>query len=327
MEANLASIGPKQPVIINHKQPASLGSNHPAPIDPIIAPPMDPNSHPHQPTSPALHRSNIRHVLLDIEGTTCPVEFVSNVLFPFAANQLEHFVTEHANDPTIARLLQQVEEAWGEDQDPEAQALRDRGGAKEIPSDCLKQTQPAQAEFSAAFSATRRAKGHRQIIEYMRLLIKKDRKLAPLKELQGLIWEDGYQNGTLQGPLFADVAPALYRWRDAGLTLSVYSSGSIKAQKLLYQYSSAGDLRPLFKSWFDTRIGPKIESTSYGLICKDLSSEPSNVLFISDSLAELNAADQAGLAVLYSDRSNQALDREGAQQRFASIQSFASLDP
>jgi enolase-phosphatase E1 len=284
---------------------------------------VDPNSHPHQPTSPALRQSNIRHVLLDIEGTTCPVEFVGNVLFPFAANQLEGFVTENAYNPTISRLLQQVEEAWGEDQDPDAQALREQGGVIASPGNCLEQTQPSQAEFPTK----PRAKAHRQIVAYMLWLIKKDKKLAPLKEIQGLIWEAGYQNGTLQGPLFADVAPALNRWRDAGLILSVYSSGSVKAQQLLYQYSNAGDLRPLFKDWFDTRIGPKLESTSYAHICERLASPPSQVLFISDSLAELQAAEKAGLSILYSDRNCQAPDRESAQRRFASIQSFASFDP
>lgn len=284
---------------------------------------MNPNSTPHQPTSLATRQSEIRHVLLDIEGTTCPVEFVGQVLFPFAANHLEGFVAEHANDPTVVRLLQQVEEAWAEDRDPDAQALRIRAAAIENPINSLKPTQPSQVEAPAVPEGPY----HRQIVGYMLWLIKKDRKLAPLKELQGLIWEDGYRSGTLQGPLFADVAPALNRWRDSGLILSVYSSGSIKAQQLLYQYSNAGDLRPLFKAWFDTRIGSKLKSTSYVHICNRLDSPPSEVLFISDSLAELQAAGEAGLALLYSDRSNQALERESAERRFASIQSFASFDP
>lgn len=271
---------------------------------------MDHNTIPRRPATYAFSRSGIHHVLLDIEGTTCPVEFVSDVLFPFAANQLEEFVAEHASDPNVARLLQQVEEAWEQDPDPDAQTIR------------------IQTQLTQATSSTPEMSGnHHPIVAYMRWLIQEDKKLTPLKELQGLIWEDGYQNGTLQGPLFADVAPALTRWHDAGLTLSVYSSGSVKAQQLIYQYSNAGDLRSLFKEWFDTRIGSKLESESYVRIYERLACLPSQILFISDSLEELKAANKAGLAVLHSDRSNKSLGQETNQHLFTSVQEFTTLTP
>ena len=257
----------------------------------------------------------IQHVLLDIEGTTCPVQFVSEVLFPYAAERLEEFLKEHAEEPAIEGLLREVELAWEQDPDPEAQALR---GSP--PADL-----PIATEHTP--SSTRLANDntpHASI--YLQWLIQTDRKLSPLKELQGLIWEDGYRNGALQGPVYEDVPPALKRWRESGLLLSVYSSGSVKAQQLLYQHSSAGDLRHLFKYWFDTRIGSKLDSTSYERICAEIKSPCSHVLFISDSTNELKAAQAAGLSVLHSDRtSNPSSPAE--HMPYASIRSFTSLNP
>lgn len=264
----------------------------------------------------------IHHVVLDIEGTTCPVEYVSEVLFPYAAHHLAGFLATYGHDPNVATLVKQVKEAWKQDTDPSAQALR------QCEADTHQEAMDHQSSASIQASS-QTASPHddlERVVVYLQWLIQQDRKLPALKELQGLIWEDGYRSGLLQGPLFADVAPALKRWHAAGLILSVYSSGSRKAQQLLYQYSNAGDLRPLFKHWFDTKIGSKLEPNSYEQICKHLASPPADVLFISDSLAELQAASHAGLMVLHSDRSqhpNPTQDTGG----FSSIRSFSNLDP
>ncbi|MFM7753676.1 MAG: acireductone synthase [Cyanobium sp.] len=264
----------------------------------------------------------IRHILLDIEGTTCPVAFVSDVLFPYARQHLARFLTEHGNDASIAALLKEVEEAWELDADPSAQALRESlASTQQQPI-----RHPSRSSIKASSSSASSAHAIDRIVIYLKWLIQQDRKLPALKELQGLIWEDGYENGMLRGPLFADVAPALQHWQAAGLTLSVYSSGSRKAQQLLYQYSNAGDLRHLFEHWFDTTIGSKLEPASYEKICRQLASSPAEVLFISDSLAELNAANRAGLVVLHSDRSpnpNPNQDTGG----FNSVRAFSHLDP
>lgn len=242
----------------------------------------------------------IRQVLLDIEGTTCPVHFVSETLFPYAAARLEAFLEARQEDCAVQELAAQVAEAWRHDAHPAALALLDAA--------------PLDAGPSA------------RILPYLQWLIREDRKLTPLKDLQGLIWEEGYGRGALQGPLYPDVAPALRRWREAGLGLSVYSSGSVKAQQLIYGYSNVGDLRPLFQQWFDTRIGSKLQPDSYIRISSHLKAEPHNVLFISDSLAELKAASTSGMAVLFCDRS-ESLSESNDSGGFTKIQSFAGLDP
>ncbi|MFM1812267.1 MAG: Enolase-phosphatase [Cyanobacteriota bacterium] len=232
----------------------------------------------------------IDHVLLDIEGTTCPVSFVSTVLFPYAASHLEAYLQQHGDAPQLQQLLLAVRQAWADDGDA--------------------------AKAGLVCTATG------SVVPYLQWLISVDRKLTELKDLQGMIWADGYANGALKGPLFADVAPALRRWHRQGLGLSVYSSGSVAAQKLLYGHSNAGDLRPLFSGWFDTRSGPKGDSSSYQAISRQLGCPSERILFISDANAELDAARAAGLQVLFSDRPG---NPQRAAAGFERITSFSTL--
>lgn len=136
--------------------------------------------------------------------------------------------------------------------------------------------------------------------------IETDQKVTPLKALQGMVWADGYQRGDFKGHLYSDVAPALRQWKDLGKALYVYSSGSVQAQKLLFGYSDAGDLTPLFSGYFDTHIGHKREAAAYHRIVTELDLPPAAVLFLSDVVEELDAAKQAGMQTLQ-------LVREGTQ--------------
>lgn len=128
--------------------------------------------------------------------------------------------------------------------------------------------------------------------------IDEDRKVTPLKALQGLIWEAGYRNGAFHGHIYPDTAPALRRWKASGLDLYVYSSGSVHAQKLLFGHTAEGDLTPLFSRYFDTRIGAKGEADSYRRIAAEIGLPAEAVLFLSDVTAELDAARAAGMQTL-----------------------------
>jgi len=124
-----------------------------------------------------------------------------------------------------------------------------------------------------------------------------DRKIGPLKQLQGLIWAEGYAQRHFTGHVYADAAEGLRRWHAAGIPLYVYSSGSVAAQKLLFGWSDHGDLTPLFAGHFDTGIGAKREVGSYAAIAATLRLPPADILFLSDTPEELAAAREAGLAV------------------------------
>jgi methionine salvage enolase-phosphatase E1 len=47
-------------------------------------------------------------LLLDIEGTTTPVNFVYKTLFPYARRKLESFILEHFREAEIASLIRQL---------------------------------------------------------------------------------------------------------------------------------------------------------------------------------------------------------------------------
>jgi enolase-phosphatase E1 len=134
-----------------------------------------------------------------------------------------------------------------------------------------------------------------QCIAQLEQWIDEDRKVTPLKFLQGLIWADGYRNGELGGDLYADAAEMLAQWHRDGVALYVFSSGSILAQKLLFGHTPYGDFNPLFSGYFDTTTGPKQEAESYRKIAVVIGFEPGEILFLSDIAAELDAAHQAGM--------------------------------
>ncbi len=138
-----------------------------------------------------------------------------------------------------------------------------------------------------------------------------DRKVTPLKAIQGLIWEEGYARGDFRGHIYPDAARCLNTWHAAGLRLYVYSSGSVHAQKLLFGHTDEGDLTRLFSGFFDTRVGGKRETTAYAAIAADIGLTASDILFLSDIREELDAARQAGMHTT-------ALRREGVTGPFGS---------
>lgn len=130
-----------------------------------------------------------------------------------------------------------------------------------------------------------------QLIEW----IDQDKKITPLKALQGMIWEQGYRHRDFTGHVYADAARHLAQWHARGLKLYVFSSGSVQAQKLIFGYSDCGDLTPLFSSYFDTAIGAKREPASYAAISAAIELAPAETLFLSDTKEELDAARRAGM--------------------------------
>jgi enolase-phosphatase E1 len=123
----------------------------------------------------------------------------------------------------------------------------------------------------------------------------RDRKSTGLKSIQGRVWEEGYRSGELKSEVYPDVPPALEYWRHQGVDIAIFSSGSVQAQRALFAHTSAGDLTRFIHAYFDTTIGPKGSPESYGRIAAALGRTPSEVLFVSDVSAELDAALAAGM--------------------------------
>ncbi len=147
-----------------------------------------------------------------------------------------------------------------------------------------------------------------------------DRKITPLKTLQGLIWQEGYNSGELRSHVYPDAVEYLQHWYTKGLTLAVYSSGSIAAQKLLFGNTLMGDLTPLLSKYFDTTTGSKIDSQSYLTITDQLLVLPEEILFLSDSSQELAAASAANLNVCGLNRQTMAVSHD-----FMYVKNFSEI--
>jgi enolase-phosphatase E1 len=220
---------------------------------------------------------HVRIILLDIEGTTTPAEFVTQVLFPYASRKLEGFLQENFQDPQIQTLIGGLRTQHREDER-------------------LGMQPPAWVEKSAEEALE-------TAIAYSRWLMRKDSKCTALKSLQGKIWQKGYASGELRGQLYPDVPPALERWRKQKREICIYSSGSVLAQRLLFQTTTFGDLAGYIKDFFDTRIGEKADSESYKRIAALLDRTPREVLFLSDAGKEIESANAAGFSTALCDRS------------------------
>lgn len=140
------------------------------------------------------------------------------------------------------------------------------------------------------------------IINVMLGWIRDDKKITPLKSLQGMIWKDGYETGAFKGHIYDDAAETMRGWHKTGYPIYIYSSGSVPAQKLIYGYSEAGDITKILSGYFDTTTGPKLEATSYTKIAKEIGLPPAQILFLSDNEGEIEAANKAGMQTVLVDR-------------------------
>lgn len=231
----------------------------------------------------------IQALLLDVEGTTTPVDFVYATLFPYARARLASFLAEHWNEEATRA---DVERLGAEHETDEAAA-------------------PPWSDEPAAVAA------------YLAWLMDQDRKSTGLKSLQGRIWEEGYARGKLRGAVYPDVPRAFERWRREGRRIAIFSSGSVLAQRLLFEHSSAGALSDFIDAHFDTTTGAKREAESYARIAAALALAPGAVLFLSDVTAELDAARAAGLRTVLTLREGAAAPSTTSH---TVIRSFDELD-
>lgn len=206
-------------------------------------------------------------ILLDIEGTVSPLAYVHEVMFPFAREQMAFFLREHLNKPQTVHVLQQMALDAG---------FASLGDWCPFP---LEQQETARGWIMA---------------EVYRLMAE-DAKVTGLKQLQGLIWEQGFHAGALRASLFEDVAESMRDWCEQGRGVRIYSSGSVHAQQLFFQHTTAGDLTALISGWYDTTVGSKRDPSSYATIARHTGQAAGSILFVSDVVEELDAARAANL--------------------------------
>jgi enolase-phosphatase E1 len=227
----------------------------------------------------------VQAILLDIEGTTTPIDFVHKTLFPYARARMAGFVQQN-----LAELKFEISQLEGE-------ASNDGEYKNELRTDSAN-----------------------SVADYLIYLVDNDRKSTPLKSIQGTIWQAGYENGDLVSTVYDDVPKAFERWKGDGKTIAIYSSGSVLAQQLIFKYSDHGDLTRFIDRYFDTNIGHKREPDSYTKIAAELELAAAEILFVSDISAELDAAAASGYQTALAIR--QGTEKEEATSSHISVASF-----
>ena len=221
------------------------------------------------------------YILMDIEGTTSSISFVKDVLFPYFLLNID--------DINKLSNIKEVKYAFG-------QVLR-----------IVKREENRDITTSE------------EVILQLKKWCEQDLKITPLKTLQGILWQKGYQNGELLGHVYDDVPVMLENWNLLGKKMGIFSSGSVNAQKLLFSHSVKGNLSTYFSNYFDTNIGSKRDSDTYSLITKQLALPSNRILFLSDVIEELAAADMAGMKTIQ-------ITREGNLQSWPqSVSDFSEI--
>jgi methylthioribulose 1-phosphate dehydratase/enolase-phosphatase E1 len=235
----------------------------------------------------SIDASSYKYVLLDIEGTTTPITFVKDVLFPYARANVRVYLHENWTNFNTQRIILAFIDIIKENLANNIQS----DYPKEIIDKLLGNNQ-LDREICLD-----------PLVSYIQICIDKDLKISPLKELQGYIWKLGYNDGSLVAQVYDDVPSFLSRMRHANVKVCIYSSGSREAQRLLFKHSEHGDLRPYLSSYFDTAVGMKRQSSSYNEIKLSLGVDNGNdVLFVTDIYEEALAAQEAGLDAVISVR-------------------------
>jgi enolase-phosphatase E1 len=218
---------------------------------------------------------------MDIEGTTSSISFVKDVLFPYFLSNID--------DINKLSNIKEVKYAFG-------QVLR-----------LVKQDENRDITTSE------------EVIFQLKKWCQQDLKITPLKTLQGILWQKGYQNGELLGHVYDDVPVMLENWNLLGKKMGIFSSGSVNAQKLLFSHSVKGNLSTYFSNYFDTNIGSKRDSDTYSLITKKLALPQNRILFLSDVIEELAAAEKAGMKTVQITREGNIQSWKQAVSNFSEI--------
>ncbi|XP_060635312.1 enolase-phosphatase E1 [Anolis sagrei] len=248
--------------------------------------------------------AEVRVFLLDIEGTTTPIAFVKDTLFPYIKENIHDYLRTHWEEEEcqedVGLLRKQAEED------------SHLGGVVPIPME----SRDGEEEIERVIQA---------VVDNVSWQMSLDRKTMALKQLQGHIWRAAYENGRVKGEFFEDVVPAVKKWREAGMKVYIYSSGSVEAQKLLFGNSTEGDISSLFDGHFDTQIGPKVESESYQRIASSIGCSTNNILFLTDVTREADAAEEVDMHVAIVVRPGNAGLTDDEKSYYRLITSFNEL--
>ncbi|XP_071510590.1 enolase-phosphatase E1-like [Diadema antillarum] len=257
-------------------------------------------------------QEGVKIILLDIEGTTTPITFVADVLFPYIRENVQDYLRTHWKEEQCQADVDALRQ--------QAKLDKDVDGVVTIP-DPSEDKDGGQDGDEDSDEVIRE-----EVVKSVLWLMDADRKVTGLKQLQGHMWEDAYAS-TLKGEVYDDVVPAIKRWIAEEKKVYIYSSGSVQAQKLLFGHSNQGNLLPLLSGHYDTKIGAKVEKESYTKIAADMKAEAESILFLTDVSREARPAKEAGLKSALVVRPGNKPLTEQEKAEFDIIKSFDDLWP
>ena len=229
---------------------------------------------------------NINHILTDIEGTTTSISFVHDILFPLSYHRMEDFISKNFSTHSLKNEI------------------------SNLTNFIQKENNITNINFLT-------------ISTLLKKWIKEDKKDTNLKSIQGKIWKEAFENGSVKGHLYEDIPNIFKLWHNNKKKISIFSSGSIEAQHLLFKYSIFGDMTHYIDQYFDTTIGMKKEEIAYINIANQLKTDPNTILFLSDIEEELDAAKKANFETILLIREDNKNKNENTKHK--SIKTFYEI--
>ncbi|KAK6182527.1 hypothetical protein SNE40_010190 [Patella caerulea] len=246
--------------------------------------------------------SGVKALLVDIEGTTTPVSFVKDKLFPYITDNVEKYLTSHFDDAETQKDIAALRELAQKDKEASTEGVVEIPAADSSKDDVIK-----------------------ALVENIKWQMSQDRKSTELKQLQGHMLQEAYKSGGVKGELFEDVADVLRQLQEEGIQIYVYSSGSIESQKLLFANSNEGDMTDVFTGYYDTTTGSKTDSASYKKITGEIGVLADEILFLTDKPEEAAAAVGAGIRSTLVIRPGNDDLTDDHLQNFSCIENFSEL--
>ncbi|XP_076442399.1 enolase-phosphatase E1-like [Babylonia areolata] len=211
----------------------------------------------------------VRAIVFDVEGTTTPITFLKDILIP--ENIEDHLKDTFEEPETIKDLATLREMAQKEKDDGEE-------GAETIP-DAAEGQEAVKKAVAACVQRWVDCKAD----------------CAEFRQFRNHVLRHGFECDRFKADVFDDVPPMLRMLSEEGFNLYVYSSGTGEIEKMLFANTPEGDITDVFANFFDeAAMGSKTEKDSYLKIASEIKIDPKNILYLTDTPEEADAAFKAG---------------------------------
>lgn len=213
-------------------------------------------------------------IVLDVEGTTTPSSFYGTTLRPFIKRYLQKYLRDNYDSQVVKDLINRIRA-------DNRKQIENRVPVTAIPAEGSDMT---------------------DIIKAIDNTVKNEldeTKTRAVFSLCVLLWSEGYYSGELKGDVFNDVPAAFRNWKRDGIKVYLVSDALMEIQEMLFTRSKFGNIDQFIEGYFCTEdYGSRQNKECYEKVCRRIKLSPEDVVFVSDSKSETDAASTAGLQTL-----------------------------